>query len=343
MELARHCNCVHSPRSAPMNPWMSVKWLDDRNVENYQTLWNSLRRATERRAELLIRTMPIYPDMPRVVLSQAHPLVMPRERAFANELQFRRELLRCQDMNGFRTSVAVSESPETRSSATRTCARPVCGPDVTRQIIDAIVKTKSQFSGWSTTDKERRCDQLTGPLSGLSAWDIGQLHEISFVANASPAELEELERMGYRRPRNWVLDYRPECATPGIRPPCGSTIQVGRNCYWAGSVNYVIFGVMMRLCYDYYDSVGSVWKNKHTMAAMYALIDAYKNMFGLSDADNSTGTVTISTYWAFVGYDGWPSVAGVYAPRGDRGHCRPCCPRIYHGPSFQVRWADIVF
>ena len=106
----------------------------------------------------------------------------------------------------------------------------ICGPNVTKQVKDAIAVAQSAFAGWTRDQQVDACEGLISILTGDGAWDIVELHN-----NA------------------WILDYRPTCATQGANPPCGSTVQIGNECHYAGSANYVIWGVMCKLCFDMYD------------------------------------------------------------------------------------------
>ncbi len=188
---------------------------------------------------------------------------------------------------------------------------PVCGPDVSGQIRAAVARTRTTFAGWSGADKESACDALTSPLTGGYAWDIGELH-----SNA------------------WILGYRPACASAGASPPCGSTVQVDGECSYAGSSNYVIFGVMCLLCRDHFVAVGSRKAADFTESEMLALINLYKGTgpLGLGTPSANFGS---SKLWASAGYHGWPAVA---SPTGDRPGCSPSCPTPYGGGAFQVHW-----
>jgi hypothetical protein len=79
----------------------------------------------------------------------------------------------------------------------------VCGPNVTKQVRDAAEATRTTFAKWSSSVRSDACNALTSLLSGGIAWDIAELHE-----------------------NGWILRYRPDCATKGIDPPCGSSIQI---------------------------------------------------------------------------------------------------------------------
>ena len=111
-------------------------------------------------------------------------------------------------------------------------AKPVCGPDVTKQVKDVVALTRSDFAGWGAGTRELHCNALDSLLTGATAWDIYELHNNSWI----------------------YQNYRPACATAGATPPCGSTVQMGADCYYAGSPNYVIFGVMCKACYDHYSA-----------------------------------------------------------------------------------------
>jgi hypothetical protein len=196
----------------------------------------------------------------------------------------------------------------------------VCGPDVTKQVKDAVHKTQKEFKSWTTSDKDDACRSLTSLSTGEVAWDITDLH-----ANG------------------WILNYRPKCATEGAHPGCGSTIQVGSDCYYAGAVNYVIFGVMCRLCYDFrnaedeaiYESLppiamgdgvppNTAWP--YSQGAMQVLISGHKLIH-----PGSTDNEPVKA-WAKAGWNGWPDSGA--APPGDYNHCKPICPEKYHPTSY---------
>jgi outer membrane protein OmpA-like peptidoglycan-associated protein len=198
-----------------------------------------------------------------------------------------------------------------------TIPRFICGPDVTRQVEDAVASARSLFAGWTPDQKNEACEDLRGVTTGSAAWDIVELHN-----NA------------------WILNYRPlGCATLGATPHCGSTVQVGRECYYAGSPNYVIFGTMCRLCYDHFYAQGRAGANvgytgwiDFTERSMLDLIDLYKR---------SSDNLVPSKAWAVAGRDGWPS--GGSPPSGDRPGCAPQCSQPYTGPAFRVNWYPHAF
>jgi len=199
----------------------------------------------------------------------------------------------------------------------------VCGPNVTSQVKEALSHTKSLFSGWKEKQKEAACSALVTPPEAAFAWDILDLHK-----------------------NKWILEYRcahpsskcpekpknPVCATQGAEPPCGSTVQVGTECYYAGSANYVVFGLMCRLCNDHFRKKGKTFFMGMDLGEsdMEILINLYK-AGGLAG-----GNVATAIDWAKAGFHLWP--AGGTAPAGDKPNCVPVCPTKYQGKPFRIVW-----
>jgi RHS repeat-associated protein len=182
------------------------------------------------------------------------------------------------------------------------CPALVCGPDVTRPLGGLILKLYSTWNAvWTPTQRRAACDGLTSwdrdPIRGfpawLNAWDIDRL---------------------WRGNQAWI-NARPYCPPCATQPACRNTVEVGNQCYYAGSANYVLFGHMSSLC---------GWPKWQ----MTFLIWSYKR--------NSPNYVT-SRDWAIAGYDGWPA-GSASQPAGDRSQCSPVCPVVYSGPAFRFYW-----
>lgn len=187
-----------------------------------------------------------------------------------------------------------------------------CGPDVTSQVTAAVAKTQTTFAGWSRPDKQGACDALDSLTTGAVAWDIVELHN-----NA------------------WILTYRPACASVGATPPCGSTVQIGTDCYYAGSPNYVIYGTMCKLCNAFFTGIGdAAGAARFTQSKMEYWVNVYKGT-GFSGLGTPSANYGPSKDWAIAGYNGWPAAT---APGGDRNTCSPACPTPYAGAAFRVNW-----
>jgi Domain of unknown function (DUF4157)/OmpA family len=193
---------------------------------------------------------------------------------------------------------------------------PVCGPDVTSQVTTAVANTRSVFAGWSTTQRESQCDALDSLITGAMAWDIIQLHNNAWIH----------------------LTYRPACASVGATPACGSSVKVESDCHYAGSPNYVIYGVMCQLCHDHYTAVGSAsGVARFTEAEMLSWINFYKGT-GPTGLGTPSDNFAASNAWARAGYRGW---AGSGGPAGDRTNCSPSCATPYAGGRFIVHWHPV--
>jgi hypothetical protein len=188
------------------------------------------------------------------------------------------------------------------------CVDRVCGPNLSEALGVAVVWLKREFASWSAVVRNDLCHSLyyIGPI----AWDI--------------AELDPANRARF------IAQYGPECTT------CGSpAVQVGSECHHAGSVNYVVFGAMMRLCHDDTKVVGRSWFSEE---AMNLLIVAHKSSIALPFVPSTeAGNLDASIAWAKAGYRGWPNNGRV--PPGDRSHCKASCGKPYRGPGLTVRWS----
>ena len=204
--------------------------------------------------------------------------------------------------------------PSPVPAPTPTPSRFICGPDVTTQVHDSVDHTKTTFAGWTGTQKENACHDLISLVTGGFAWDINELHN-----NA------------------WILRYRPSCASQYATPHCGSSVQVGTDCHYAGSANYVIFGVMCKLCHTHFTMIGSPDASKFTESEMLEWINKYKGT-GFTGLATPRDNFVPSQNWATAGFRGWPSAS---APAGDRSNCSPSCPLPYTGSAFLVHWVPM--
>jgi len=161
---------------------------------------------------------------------------------------------------------------------------------------------ESRFEGWGSLKRNHACSSLVTLPGAAFSWDINQLTRGG------------RERLAAR--------YRPKCST------CGYAVQVGGDCHYSGSVNYAVFGVMMRLCHDHYADDGPAVADWFSSNAMLELIYLYKY-----DAANYQP----SREWARAGYDS-SSLSRI--PRGDRPLCGPCSKP--HTGGLTYRWLPLV-
>jgi hypothetical protein len=194
-----------------------------------------------------------------------------------------------------------------------------CGPNVTKQVSDSVAKLKSDFRALSAEEKNTSCEWLRDEVFGLIAWDIRPLHQQTWIKN----------------------DYGESCAQDlgDGGPCCHRSVQIGESCHYAGSVNYVSFGVMCRECFNHYatDPVDLSGVYNFRKESMLSLINLYKG--GVLPFTSPSGNVGNSKKWAGAGWDGWPS--GGTPPTGDCAKCAPC-PQPYVGRDFDARWCPYI-
>lgn len=209
-----------------------------------------------------------------------------------------------------------------------------CGIDVTESTKSAIRTTKSEFFRWSTDQRHQACSALSSLTAGDIAWDILDLH-----AQVTSDLLNK--------------PFRPQCATSGATPACGSSVTIDGGCHFAGSANYVIFGIMCRLCFDHYNTMlgSSSWYeviDKHayrqgsyqfSLTGMLALVDLYKKYVPLLSGDSPAGNLEAAKRWSIAGFNGWPYRAPAPAP--DRANCTLTCP-IKATQPFSISWYPFV-
>jgi hypothetical protein len=205
-----------------------------------------------------------------------------------------------------------------------------CGVDVTDSTKGAITDTRTEFGKLSDDQKHEACSALSSLRTGDIAWDIIEMHA---------------------QPKKDVLNKlaRPPCAPLGANPSCFSSVTVDGSCHFAGSANYVIFGVMCKLCSTFYQNKlnSASWYEvidkdtyRHGVAqfgkaGMLGLIDLYKKYLPLLKLDPTAANIDAAKNWSIAGFDGWPNAVATPAP--DRANCTLTCPYKVSTP-FSVSW-----
>ena len=207
----------------------------------------------------------------------------------------------------------LCDQPQARGGVI--CCRKRCGPDITDALDEALSRVESVFTDWSLYRRNVACNGLTS-VAAIFGWDITQL---------SPYGREK-----------FINSYRPDCGTcEAYGAKAGYSVQVGRDCHFVGSVNYVAYGKMMRLCHDHFrDSVFSYATKWYTEEYMATYVAIHKSRTG-TPAKNLDASVT----WARRARHGWPDTSRT--PPGDAEGCDKC-PNEYAGPGFTVQWFPFV-
>ena len=100
-------------------------------------------------------------------------------------------------------------------------------------------------------------------------------------------------------------------------------------------MNYAAYGVMMRLCNDYFSQEDSVFADWFSSNEMLELIYMHKNKTGTPAANFQA-----SNNWALSGYHSRSSLRPI--PKGDRPDCKKRCSKSYSGPGLTVNWLPFV-
>jgi hypothetical protein len=206
-----------------------------------------------------------------------------------------------------------------------------CGVEVTDLIKGAIQDARAAFKGWDDDEKIESCQAISSLTSGDIAWDILEMHA-------------QVKRDLLNNP------FRPPCATSGATPACGSSVTVDGGCHFAGSANYVIYGVMCRLCYDFavaaykrhswfvrlIDPEGLLdLQMQFSESGMLGLIDVYKKWLPRLKFESTATNIEAAKAWSKAGYNDWPVVP---TPAPDRSNCVTNCPNKPNFKKFKVSW-----
>lgn len=109
----------------------------------------------------------------------------------------------------------------------------ICGPDITKNVLNVLDKIFRDFDSWDIYKRERKCKGITESNPYFdSAWDIDQL---------SPGMVP-----GKPGQTGWFQSYARPCCTPD--DPCAPTVRFLGACHHAQVVNYVLWGAMTQLC-----------------------------------------------------------------------------------------------
>lgn len=204
----------------------------------------------------------------------------------------------------------------------------VCGPDVTLVLASAVSRTKAKYKN-TLGSRSAACRNISNPLLNPQ---IPYLNPLGII-NSWDTDLHSgVNSGGYvgwlNKPPYYNVPSKGPCSTP--QPICGGTVSVNGVCYDAGSVNYVIYGVMMKLC-------GFSKQRAHFMLDLYKgpKTSQYRGRCFVTPA---AGNWKTSGQWIDAGYDGWPAIGpGISIPPGNRPQCSPTCPEPRTRP-LGVQW-----
>ena len=212
-------------------------------------------------------------------------------------------------------------------------AKCVCGPDITDAIRATLDNVSERFKALGQEDRDSVCDTmfLGYPLVigiGLN-WDIDDLKTVrTNVANLCGHQDKDNSRS------------------------CQESVTINGECHYGGTVNYILFGHMGRICNKFSQQLFAsvlIWKT-----------DA--NVFSWPPKPYPHHTYPNSRDWTQAGFTGWltdreykdslkdirpgPGSGQAFvvprgspeqlAPRGDRPSCEPCNKSVKNVMSWHI-------
>ncbi|MDP1769202.1 MAG: DUF4157 domain-containing protein [Nitrospirota bacterium] len=176
--------------------------------------------------------------------------------------------------------------------------RGTCGPEISKALAKTVGDVRSKFAAASAPTRGAACLTLISlPTAGL-AWDI-----------------QELNSDGYK---DWIGYYKG-CATEA----CGSSVAVSGHCHYPDTVNYVLYGTAMRLCYDWSKVLGMdrYAEDHYSEEAMKTYISVWKKAKvwkSVLGKTHEAGAIS----WAVLGWHGYKPGRALSAELPD---CDPSC------------------
>ncbi|HYF06130.1 MAG TPA: LysM domain-containing protein, partial [Acetobacteraceae bacterium] len=208
-----------------------------------------------------------------------------------------------------------------------------CGPDVTAQLRDVLERVERDFKGWSEDEKLSACQRVLIPFKPTSDWGPWQDWRPTPEFGRKIADIDGWDILPlYSRASDWLRDPKVLgegcCApTPSVSPAlaiaqqveeyekpihCSHSVQVGTECWLNGTVNYGLYGMIIRLCHNHFPV-----RYAFALEAGKGLIRAYKR-FG-KEREDPTDPIR----WVEATYHG--GAAGIPTGKGNRPDCASAC------------------
>jgi hypothetical protein len=192
----------------------------------------------------------------------------------------------------------------------------VCGPDIDSQLTTVLTNAETYFTGLSVPERYASCQAIMFPATAGLAWDIIEL----FLPHTG-----------------WLSDkpFLGKCGVPhgiaNVESPtaCSNSVRTGGKCNLAGTVNYSLLGMMVRLCGFPYSTM-----NRDTIPALVYMWKA------LEWASRGRWDDPVPpTSFALAVFDGG---AAARPATENRPTCTGVCTET-GVPSFTFRWVPFHF
>ncbi len=142
--------------------------------------------------------------------------------------------------------------PKSTGGETPPAPREVCGPDITEKVFATLDKIRRDFSANKAKNLTGGlCSALYGVKTHENAWDI-----VGLGPGTSPGDEAEWDPQGcgWKRKADggtfnpWLTGVSQSCAIPRPDDACAATVQFMGTCQHAQVVNYVMWGLINKLC-----------------------------------------------------------------------------------------------
>jgi hypothetical protein len=217
---------------------------------------------------------------------------------------------------------------------------------MSKPYIGTLTKVKSDFKLWSSDQQMKACNRILIPIKSSDDPTRGKgdtlKQRIQSYADINGWDIHALfqgESCWLRSPPvcGPCAPTSQPCTDPDADDPftddvekgCSNTVSIGGGCWLNGTVNYGLFGIMLRLCDEAFpgawnpDSDSALFealtrRSRSALTLGELLIHAYKK-FGPHPED-----ATDPIKWVEVTYFNGPG--GFVGGPGNRSGCTPACP-----------------
>ena len=159
----------------------------------------------------------------------------------------------------------TAQTNETPPAISTSGDEAICGPKVTDKVFATLAKIRREFEAASPEKQEEACGNLYGPTTYNSAWDIEGLDPSTSPGfdedrrrgvpgtGSGPQATYDASIGGWKKKNGqrffpWLTRYSNACAIPRPDDACAATVQFMGTCQHAQIVNYVMWGVVNKLC-----------------------------------------------------------------------------------------------
>lgn len=209
----------------------------------------------------------------------------------------------------------------------------VCGPSVDAEVTRAWTAGRAAFDAMPLIDKFNNCRMLVQPLilkDGKPALNQDAFDTWGLFQNSA----------GWTRVPPWhgPCGIPSSDADPENKDMCSNTVQLGGECWLSGTPNYGLFGIAMRACSDWTDTLGLLFP---LLGPLGMTLSQFHALFSPASTAILVGAYKVAKGDNIVGPEKWALAAWTAGPSarpsgGNRPTCATSCPGPPPPPFFVV-------